>query len=58
MIYDLNEVQSRETQIRYDVCIAGAGVAGITLALNLAERGRRVLLLEAGDMEFKHWRPY
>ncbi len=32
----------------YDVCIVGAGPAGITLALELADRGRRVCLLEAG----------
>ncbi len=32
----------------YDVCIIGAGAAGITLALELAGRGMRVCLLEAG----------
>lgn len=37
---------------RYDVCIVGGGPAGVTLATRLAERGRRVLLLEAGGLEF------
>ena len=35
----------------YDCCVVGAGPAGITIALKLAEAGRRVLLLEAGDRE-------
>jgi choline dehydrogenase-like flavoprotein len=33
---------------RYDVCIVGAGAAGITLALDLEATGLRVCLLEAG----------
>jgi choline dehydrogenase-like flavoprotein len=31
-----------------DVCIAGGGAAGITIALRLRDRGRSVLLLESG----------
>ncbi|MCP4328896.1 MAG: GMC family oxidoreductase [Alphaproteobacteria bacterium] len=34
-----------------DVCIAGAGAAGITIARELAKAQRRVILLEAGSME-------
>lgn len=34
-----------------DVCVIGAGAAGICLALELARLGRRVLLLEAGGRE-------
>ena len=33
-----------------DVCVVGAGPAGITLALDLAERGLSVVLLESGQM--------
>ncbi|KYG81030.1 choline dehydrogenase-like flavoprotein [Roseivirga ehrenbergii] len=33
----------------YDVCICGAGPAGITLARKLAEKGRQVALMEGGD---------
>ncbi|MGC1304711.1 MAG: GMC family oxidoreductase [Caulobacteraceae bacterium] len=32
----------------HDICVVGAGPVGITLALELARRGRRVLLLESG----------
>ncbi|MFT3801751.1 MAG: GMC family oxidoreductase [Burkholderiaceae bacterium] len=36
----------------YDVCLVGAGPAGITLAELLGQRGLSVLLLEAGPMEY------
>lgn len=35
-------------RLRCDVCVVGAGPAGIPLALTLAERGLSVLLLESG----------
>jgi choline dehydrogenase-like flavoprotein len=38
---------------RYDVCIVGAGAAGITLALELERTGRRVCLLEAGGSGYE-----
>jgi choline dehydrogenase-like flavoprotein len=37
---------------RYDVVVIGSGPAGITAALTLHERGRRVLVLEGGDDGF------
>ena len=40
------------TVVEADVCIVGAGAAGITLARNLDAAGRRVLLLESGPLEF------
>ena len=42
----------KELRDFYDVCIIGAGPAGITLALRLAGKGRRVLLLEGGGHEY------
>ena len=39
--------------IRCDVAIAGAGAAGITLALALADQGLKVALLESGGLEFE-----
>jgi choline dehydrogenase-like flavoprotein len=40
-----------KSQLKADVCIAGAGPAGIVLALTLAELGITSVLLEAGAME-------
>jgi choline dehydrogenase-like flavoprotein len=37
--------------VLFDVCITGAGPAGITLARALASKGRRVALMEAGALE-------
>ena len=38
--------------LRADVCVIGAGPAGITLALELADGPNEVLLLESGGFEF------
>ena len=35
-----------------DVCIIGAGAAGISMAVTLAEQGHRVLLCEGGDADY------
>ena len=45
-------LSQKELRAFYDVCIIGAGPAGITLALRLASNGRRVLLLEGGGHEY------
>jgi shikimate 5-dehydrogenase len=37
----------KELRDHYDICIIGAGPAGITLALRLAGNGRHVVLIEA-----------
>jgi choline dehydrogenase-like flavoprotein len=39
------------TRLDTEICVVGAGAAGITLALRLAAAGREVLLVEAGGME-------
>ncbi|MCC6717879.1 MAG: GMC family oxidoreductase [Acetobacteraceae bacterium] len=41
------------TTLAADLCIVGAGAAGITLAHALRGRGLRVLLLESGGMELE-----
>lgn len=38
---------------RFDVCVVGAGAAGIVLAVELARLGKRVALLEAGGREIE-----
>ncbi len=50
MIDDGLELSDGET-LHADVCIVGAGAAGITLALQLAGSGLRVLLLESGGLK-------
>jgi choline dehydrogenase-like flavoprotein len=40
--------------LQTDVCIVGAGAAGITLAIELARAGREVCLLESGDFAPDH----
>ena len=47
MIYDL-EREGTLPEFDADVCVVGAGAAGIVLAGELVRRGRRVLLLESG----------
>jgi len=50
MLLDANDLPTGET-LTADVCIAGAGAAGITLALALRDAGFEVILLESGDFE-------
>ena len=42
----------QDTIIDTDVCIVGAGAAGITLALEFVDAPFRVCLLESGGLEF------
>lgn len=50
MIVNANSI-SNGACLQADVCVIGAGPAGIALALDLSERGFSVLLLESGFME-------
>ncbi|HNP95393.1 MAG TPA: GMC family oxidoreductase [Cyclobacteriaceae bacterium] len=53
MIIDARQIQ-KGTVLRGDVCVVGAGAAGITLAFELAKGGLNVILLEAGG---RKWNP-
>ncbi|MGF7180297.1 GMC oxidoreductase [Tunturiibacter psychrotolerans] len=46
MIHDL--LHESPTILNADLCIVGAGAAGITLAVESAQKGKKVLLLEGG----------
>ncbi|MGO9993183.1 MAG: FAD-dependent oxidoreductase [Steroidobacteraceae bacterium] len=50
MLLESNEL-ANETALRCDLCIVGAGAAGITIALELATSGMDVLLLESGGLK-------
>lgn len=45
---DLAAANTRHQAVQADVCVIGAGAAGIYLAVRLAEKGHSVVLLEAG----------
>lgn len=50
MLFDFN-VQTTIDK-NYDVCIVGTGPAGITLARKLSKSGKKVVLLEAGGLNY------
>jgi len=52
MIIDARNLPQGET-VNCDVCIVGAGAAGITLACELRDKGMQVVLLESGGMKFE-----
>ena len=52
MLVDLDASAGRLLDVPFDVCISGSGPAGLPLALKLAEKKHRVLLLEAGGLAF------
>ena len=46
------EILLNENTIDCDLCIIGAGAAGISLAMDWLNAGKKVVLLEAGGFEF------
>lgn len=51
MFADLGDIEDGST-LDFDLCIVGAGAAGITLALEQADSSIRVCVLEAGGFDF------
>ncbi len=50
MITDGSDVKDGTT-LEADVCVVGAGAAGLTLALDLARQGLEVVLIESGGLQ-------
>jgi len=53
MLIDLRQDPAAASAAESDICIIGSGAAGLTLARRLAERGRSVILLESGGLDFE-----
>ncbi|MEM9011701.1 MAG: GMC family oxidoreductase [Pseudomonadota bacterium] len=53
MLLDLDSTEGHRA-LEADICIAGAGAAGVTLARALAAEGVEVLLLESGGRDFQN----
>ncbi|WP_211907358.1 GMC family oxidoreductase [Pikeienuella piscinae] len=49
---DLNAAGPASLERETEFCVVGAGVAGQTVARRLAARGRRVVLVESGGLDF------
>lgn len=45
---DLSMASPADFELRWDICVVGAGPAGIAAAMRLAQRGKRVIVLESG----------
>jgi len=50
MLLDANSIPCGET-LKADVCIVGAGAAGISLVMGLLDQGTTVVILESGGRE-------
>ena len=53
MLTDLDAGTSAVPRAPFDVCIFGSGPAGISVALALAQTGKRIALVEAGGFEYQ-----
>ena len=51
MLIDARQLDNN-TQIEGDICIIGAGAAGISIALELENTFKKIILLEGGGMEY------
>ncbi|MCQ8184408.1 GMC oxidoreductase [Parvularcula maris] len=50
MLRDFKNIDPDDLTDSYDLCVAGTGPAGMTVARKVASKGGRVLLLEAGGL--------
>ena len=52
MLIDLDKA-TRDMLLEAEICIVGAGAAGVALARDMLRAGRDVCLLEGGGMDFE-----
>ncbi|SDQ22111.1 GMC family oxidoreductase [Pseudovibrio sp. Tun.PSC04-5.I4] len=52
MIFDLQDLEDNAS-FETDICIIGAGAAGIVMALELSKKYREVILIEAGGLSYE-----
>ncbi len=53
MLFNLHLAETKfPADRKYDVCVIGAGAAGITIAKTLAEKGKTVALIEGGGDQY------
>ena len=50
MSYFVADAPSLDSDARVDVCVVGAGIAGMTTAYLLAKKGKRVMVIEHGSI--------
>ncbi len=52
MLIDVQKETSGVGDVFYDACVVGSGFAGLTIARELAAKGKKVALLEAGGDDY------
>lgn len=51
-VRDLAHTTSQASSVTGDLCVVGAGIAGLLLAIRVARGGRKVIVLESGKRKF------
>jgi len=51
-LYHLNKLEIEHKRISAPLCVVGGGIAGLLLARQVAQSGRRVIVLESGTLSF------
>ncbi|WP_428413662.1 FAD-dependent oxidoreductase [Pararhizobium sp.] len=47
-VHDLTETSLLSPSISGDLCVVGGGIAGLLLAMRIANAGRKVIVVESG----------
>ena len=55
MLMDAGKLPEQLTSVSAEICVVGAGPAGLAAAIGLARQGKSVVLLESGPVETAEW---